>query len=139
MADEEKTVKKAAKKTAVKKAATKKAAVKKAVAKKAVAKKAVAKKVVAKKAAPKVEIAIAAEAAAPKAAPKKAAAPKADSGVKKLSVTLVRSKHHRLASHKACVAGLGLRRMHQTVQVIDTPENRGMINRVHYMLNVEEA
>jgi large subunit ribosomal protein L30 len=129
MADEEKTVKKAAKKTAVKKAATKKAAVKKAVAKKAVA----------KKATPKVETAIAAEAAAPKAAPKKAAAPKADSGVKKLSVTLVRSKHHRLASHKACVAGLGLRRMHQTVQVIDTPENRGMINRVHYMLNVEEA
>jgi large subunit ribosomal protein L30 len=119
MADEEKTVKKAAKKTAVKKAATKKAATKKAV--------------------PKVETAVAAEAAAPKAAPKKAAAPKADSGVKKLSVTLVRSKHHRLASHKACVAGLGLRRMHQTVQVIDTPENRGMINRVHYMLNVEEA
>jgi large subunit ribosomal protein L30 len=124
MADEEKTVKKAAKKTAVKKAATKKTAVKKAVA---------------KKAAPKVETAVATEAAAPKAAPKKAAAPKADSGVKKLSVTLVRSKHHRLASHKACVAGLGLRRMHQTVQVIDTPENRGMINRVHYMLNVEEA
>ncbi len=139
MADEEKTVKKAAKKTAVKKAVTKKAAVKKAVAKKAVAKKAVAKKAVAKKSTPKVETAVAAEAVAPKAAPKKAAAPKADSGVKKLSVTLVRSKHHRLASHKACVAGLGLRRMHQTVQVIDTPENRGMINRVHYMLNVEEA
>lgn len=125
MADEEKTVKKAAKKTAVKKAATKKAAAKKAAPKKAVAKKAPAK----------VETAVVAE----KAAPKKAAAPKADSAVKKLSVTLVRSKHHRLASHKACVAGLGLRRMHQTVQVIDTPENRGMINRVHYMLNVEEA
>ncbi len=57
---------------------------------------------------------------------------------KKLSVTLTRSKNGRLASHKACVAGLGLRRMHQTVEVIDTPENRGMINRVHYMLNVEE-
>ncbi|MDH3632131.1 MAG: 50S ribosomal protein L30 [Gammaproteobacteria bacterium] len=129
MADEEKTVKKAAKKAALKKAVTKKAAVKKAVAKKAVA----------KKAAPKVETVVAKEATAPKAAAKKAAAPKADSAVKKLSVTLVRSKHHRLASHKACVAGLGLRRMHQTVQVIDTPENRGMINRVHYMLNVEEA
>ena len=136
MADEEKTVKKAAKKTAVKKAATKKAA-----AKKAVAKKAVAKKAVAKKAAPK---AAAEKAAAPKveakqAAPKKAAAPKSDSGVKKLSVTLVRSKNGRLKSHKACVAGLGLRRMHQTVQVIDTPENRGMINKVQYMLNVEEV
>ena len=82
---------------------------------------------------------VAKEATAPKAAAKKAAAPKADSGVKKLSVTLVRSKHHRLASHKACVAGLGLRRMHQTVQVIDTPENRGMINRVSYLLSVEEA
>ena len=130
MAEEEKVVKKAA----VKKAVTKKAAVKKAAV----------KKVAAKKAAPKVEEQVVAEPAAPvaatsKAAPKKAAAAKADSGVKKLSVTLVRSKHHRLASHKACVAGLGLRRMHQTVQVIDTPENRGMINKIHYMLNVEEA
>ena len=134
MVDETKTVKKAAKKTAVKKAATKKAAVKKTAAKKAVAKKAVVKK-----AAPKVADQVVAETAVPKAVVKKAAAPKSDSGVKKLSVTLVRSKNGRLASHKACVAGLGLRRMHQTVQVIDTPENRGMINKVQYMLNVEEA
>ena len=126
MADEEKTVKKAA---------SKKAVAKKAVAKKAVAKKAVAKKPVAKKAASKTV----AETATPKAAPKKAAAAKSDSSVKRLSVTLVRSKHGRLKSHKACIAGLGLRRMHQTVEVIDTPENRGMINKVHYMLNVEEA
>jgi len=128
MADEEEKVVKAAKKTAVKKAATKKAAVKKAVAKKA-----------APGAEAKAEAKVVAETAAPKAAPKKAAAAKADSGVKRLSVTLVRSRHGRLASHKACVAGLGLRRMHQTVQVIDTPENRGMINKVQYMLNVEEA
>ena len=118
MVDESK-VKKAAKKTSAKKAAT--------------------KKVAAKKAASKAETAAVAEKAALKAAPKKAAASKADSAVKKLSVTLVRSKNGRLASHKACVAGLGLRRMHQTVQVIDTPENRGMINRIEYMLNVEEA
>jgi large subunit ribosomal protein L30 len=72
-------------------------------------------------------------------APEKVAAAKSDSTVKRLSVTLVRSKHGRLASHKACVMGLGLRRMHQTVQVIDTPENRGMIHRIHYMLNVEDA
>jgi large subunit ribosomal protein L30 len=130
MSEEEKVVKKAAaKKSAPKKAAVKKAAV---------------KKVAAKKAEPKLEQQAVAETAAPiavpsKAAPKKAASAKADSGVKKLSVTLVRSKHHRLASHKACVAGLGLRRMHQTVQVIDTPENRGMINKIHYMLNVEDA
>ena len=131
MADEEKTVKKAAKAPArtgaVKKAATKKAAAKKAVAKKA------APKAVAKEAAPEKEAAVKTE--AKKAAPRK----QADTGVKKLAVTLVRSKNGRLKSHKACVAGLGLRRMHQTVQVIDTPENRGMINKVQYLLNVEEV
>ncbi len=56
-----------------------------------------------------------------------------------IKITLVRSTSGRLINHKACVAGLGIRRMHQTVEVIDTPENRGMINRVHYMLNVEEV
>ena len=58
---------------------------------------------------------------------------------KELKVTLVKSKFGRLKSHKACVAGLGLRKMHQTVTVIDTPENRGMINRVSYLLSIEEA
>jgi len=125
MADEEKTVKKAASN-----AANKKAVAKKAVAKKAVVKTSVDKTSVAK---------ASAETAAPKAAPKKVAAKKSDSAVKRLSVTMVRSKHGRLKSHQACVAGLGLRRMHQTVEVIDTPENRGMINKVRYMLNVEEA
>ncbi|HEY5739865.1 MAG TPA: 50S ribosomal protein L30 [Gammaproteobacteria bacterium] len=56
-----------------------------------------------------------------------------------VKLTLVRSKYGRLKSHQACIAGLGLRRMHQTVQVIDTPENRGMINKVQYMLKIEEA
>ena len=63
----------------------------------------------------------------------------AEKDSKLLNVTLVKSVHGRLKKHQACVAGLGLRRMHQTVQVIDTPENRGMINKVSYMLNVEEA
>ncbi len=58
---------------------------------------------------------------------------------KEIRVTLVKSKHGRLKSHKACVAGLGLRKIHQTVSVIDTPENRGMINRISYMVTVEEA
>jgi large subunit ribosomal protein L30 len=58
---------------------------------------------------------------------------------KELKVTLVKSKHGRLKNHKACVSGLGLRRMHQTVTVADTPENRGMINRISYLLSVEEA
>ena len=58
---------------------------------------------------------------------------------KELKVTLVRSKHGRLKSHKACVTGLGLRKMNQTVTVADTPENRGMINRISYMIAVEEV
>jgi large subunit ribosomal protein L30 len=58
---------------------------------------------------------------------------------KTVKVTLVKSMHGRLAAHKACVTGLGLRRMHHTVEVIDTPENRGMINKVSYLLKVEEA
>ncbi len=58
---------------------------------------------------------------------------------KKLKVTQIRSTNKRLASHKACVIGLSLRRMHHTVEVLDTPENRGMINKVSYMLKVEEV
>ena len=65
------------------------------------------------------------------------AASKADK--KTVKVTLVRSVNGRLANHKACVRGLGLRRMHHTVEVEDTPCTRGMINKVSYMLRVEEA
>lgn len=56
----------------------------------------------------------------------------------KLKVRLVRSMNGRTARHQACVRGLGLRRMHQCVEVIDTPENRGMINKVSYLLKVEK-
>ncbi|MAW30225.1 MAG: 50S ribosomal protein L30 [Gammaproteobacteria bacterium] len=58
---------------------------------------------------------------------------------KKIKVTLKKSVIGRLRNHKACVAGLGLRKMHQTVEVIDTPANRGMINKVAYLLAVEES
>ncbi|MGD8842286.1 MAG: 50S ribosomal protein L30 [Gammaproteobacteria bacterium] len=58
---------------------------------------------------------------------------------KKLRVTLLKSTNGRVASHKACVRGLGLRRIRHTVEVIDTPENRGMINKVCDMLAVEEV
>jgi large subunit ribosomal protein L30 len=62
-----------------------------------------------------------------------------NSSKKTVKVTLVRSTNGRLAKHKACVRGLGLRRMHHTVEVEDTPCTRGMINKVLYMLRVEEA
>jgi len=57
----------------------------------------------------------------------------------KLKVTLVKSRHGRLKNHKACVAGLGLRRINHSVVVDDTPENRGMINKASYLLLVEDA
>ena len=60
------------------------------------------------------------------------------SSKKRIRVTLVRSTNGRLASHKACVRGLGLRRMHHTVEVEDTPCTRGMIDKVSYMVRVEE-
>jgi large subunit ribosomal protein L30 len=58
---------------------------------------------------------------------------------KMMKVTLVKSMHGRLKSHQASVRGLGLRRMHQTVEVEDTPATRGMANKVSYMVKVEEA
>ncbi|WP_394754322.1 50S ribosomal protein L30 [Crenothrix sp.] len=56
-----------------------------------------------------------------------------------LNVTMTKSKFGRLPRHRACLVGLGLRKINQTVQIIDTPENRGMINKVAYMLKVEEV
>ena len=55
-----------------------------------------------------------------------------------VKVTQVKSVNGRLKSHKACVAGLGLRRINHSVEVIDTVENRGMINKVSYLLRIEE-
>ena len=57
----------------------------------------------------------------------------------KLKVTLVRSLIGRLPAHRACARGLGLRRMRQTVEVEATPQNLGMVRRIHYMLDVRES
>ena len=55
-----------------------------------------------------------------------------------VKVTLVKSTNGRLKNHKACVQGLGLRRIGHTVEVEDTPSVRGMINKVQYLVRVEE-
>ena len=54
-----------------------------------------------------------------------------------IKVTLVKSVIGRIEAHKATVKGLGLRRMHHTVALQDTPAIRGMINAVGYLLKVE--
>ena len=61
------------------------------------------------------------------------------SSKKQLKVTLVRSTIEKDPKHKECVKGLGLKRLHHTVVVGDTPCNRGMINKVSYLVSVEEV
>ena len=56
---------------------------------------------------------------------------------KTLKVTLVRSPNGTKQSHRACVRGLGLRKIRQTVELTDTPSVRGMINTVAYLVKCE--
>jgi large subunit ribosomal protein L30 len=58
---------------------------------------------------------------------------------KGLAVTLIRSLNKRKPNHLANAHGLGLKRIHQTVHLQDTPEIRGMINCIYYMVKVEEV
>ena len=90
------------------------------IAKKAAPKKAVSKKVSTK------EVAV-----------KKAPAKKVSTKKTTLSVTLIKSFYGRLPAHRATVNGLGLKRINHTVELQDTPQVRGMINKVSYLLKVE--
>ena len=58
---------------------------------------------------------------------------------KQLKVTLLKSRYGRLESHRACLTGLGLRKIRHSVTLADTPEIRGMINKVSYLVSVEEV
>ncbi len=58
---------------------------------------------------------------------------------KKLKITLVRSTCKAIPNHKECVKGLGLRRINHSIVILDTPCNRGMINKVNHLLSVEEV
>ena len=55
----------------------------------------------------------------------------------KITVTLIGSVHGQLRHIASSVRGLGLRRRHQSVEVADTPENRGMIRTATHLLKVE--
>jgi large subunit ribosomal protein L30 len=58
---------------------------------------------------------------------------------KKITVTLVKSVASTREDHRATVRGLGLKRRMHTVEVVDTPQTRGMINKVGYLLKVTGA
>lgn len=57
---------------------------------------------------------------------------------KKIRIQLIKSPDGRLPKHRATIKGLGLSRMHETVELEDSPSIRGMIQKVNYMLKVEE-
>jgi large subunit ribosomal protein L30 len=57
---------------------------------------------------------------------------------KKLKVTLIKSTNKKLQAHKDCVKGLGLRHIGDSVELADKSEVRGMINKINYLLKVEE-
>ena len=53
---------------------------------------------------------------------------------KTISIKLVKSGIGRMENHKLCIKGLGFKKLNQTVKVLDTPSNRGMINKISDML-----
>ena len=88
-----------------------------------------------KKAAPKK--AVSKKSSTKKVAVKKAPAKKVATKKATLSVTLIKSFYGRLPAHRATINGLGLKRINHTVELQNTPEVRGMINKVSYLLKVE--
>ncbi len=58
--------------------------------------------------------------------------------VKKLRVKLVKSQFGRIKKHRACITGIGLHKINQVVELDATPENLGMVNKIRYLVNVEE-
>ena len=58
--------------------------------------------------------------------------------VKKIKITQIKSAIGYKKKAKATLKALGLRKMHQTIEQVDSPVLRGMINRVNYLVKVEE-
>ena len=56
----------------------------------------------------------------------------------KIKLTLVKRLAGRLKAHQACARGLGIKKIHKTVEINDTPENRGMVNKINYLLKIEK-
>ena len=58
--------------------------------------------------------------------------------IKKIRVKLIKSRFSRTKKHSACIRGIGLKKINQVVELDATPENLGMINKIRYLVNVEE-
>ena len=55
-----------------------------------------------------------------------------------ITIKLVKSGIGRMKNHKLCIKGLGIKKLNQTVTVLYTPSNRGMINKISDMLEIIE-
>ena len=53
-----------------------------------------------------------------------------------IKIKLVKSGIGRMQNHKLCIKGLGFKKVNQVVEVVDTPSNRGMINKISDMVEV---
>ena len=58
--------------------------------------------------------------------------------IKKLRVKLIKSRFGRIKKHSACIRGIGLKKINHVVELDATPENLGMVNKIRYLVNVEE-
>ena len=58
--------------------------------------------------------------------------------IKKLRIKLIKSRFGRIKKNRACIAGIGLKKINQVVELDATPENLGMVNKIRYLVNVEE-
>ena len=56
----------------------------------------------------------------------------------KLQVTLVKSTISRPKKHRDIVAGLGLKKLNKTIEIVDTPQTRGMIAKISHMLTITQ-
>ena len=57
---------------------------------------------------------------------------------KTINIKLVKSGIGRMRNHKLCIKGLGFKKLNQTVSVLDTPSNRGMIKKISDMVEIQE-
>jgi large subunit ribosomal protein L30 len=57
----------------------------------------------------------------------------------KLKITLVKSMVGRPEKHRKVLRGMGLTKMNKTVELVDTPEIRGMVQKVSHMVRTEES
>ena len=58
---------------------------------------------------------------------------------KTMTIKLVKSGIGRMEKHKLCIKGLGFKKLNQTVTILDTPSNRGMVNKIDDMIEVQEG